>query len=66
MDPSWIGLVALGKRIIVPESVLTISFSVAHQEYHEWQRCQEHKITDRPNVSSLYQQVMPLLQTVDC
>ena len=66
VDSGWICLVSFGPGIIVPVSVLTITFSEALQKDHKGKRSDEHEVVDRPDMAGFKQQVMSLLQAVDC
>ena len=65
MDAGRIGLIALSKGIVVPVSVLTVTFTQALEENHEGQRGDEKEVIEGPDVAGLQQQVVSLLQPVD-
>ena len=53
VDSGRICLVSFSPGIIVPESVLTITFAESLQKYHEGQRSDKEEIVDRPHISCL-------------
>lgn len=65
VDPRWVRLEALRVRIVVPVSVLTVSFTQAFQENHERQRCHEHEVIEGPDIAGLKQQIVSFLESVD-
>lgn len=65
MDSCWVSLYSLRIGIVIPKSILTISFTQSLYEYHKGQCPYEQEIIYGPNVTRLHQQIMSLLKSID-